>query len=476
MATGCQSRSTSHAALPDRPLVDWSATSMAKAVLTKQVSSVDLVEACLRQIAAVNPKLNAVVQTCAELALQQAKSADAAIQRGERVGVLHGVPMTIKDSFDTAGIISTGGTEGRATFIPPKDASVVARLKQAGAILLGKTNTPEFTLRVETDNLVYGRTSNPYDASRTTGGSSGGAVAIVAACGSPFDIGSDTGGSIRIPAHLCGIAGLKPTAGRTSRAGHIVPFGGHLDSWTQAGPLSRYVEDLGLVLSVIAGGDWQDPHVVDMPLGQAASVVLKGLRVAFFTDNGLDPASPEISKAVRDVAQSLAAVGATVQEERPPHFDRIDEIMGRVGLGDGGAWVQRLVQRAGTTKLSEPIEAWTTSLKPIPAAELTAGIEMMDQYRSGVLSFMQSREVILCPAESVHALPHGEMEKRRRTLTYTLPFNITGQPAAVVRAATSSEGLPIGVQIVARHWREDVALAVASHVERTFGGWQKPRI
>jgi len=196
-----------------------SASDIARAIRAKQASSREVVAACIARIERVNPGLNAVVATRFEAALDDADAADAATARGVSVGPLHGVPVTIKDSFDTADLVSTWGTPGRRAFVPPVDATVVARLRAAGAILLGKTNTPEFTLGFETVNPVYGRTNNPYDRARTPGGSSGGAAAIVAAGGVPLEIGSDTGGSIRLPAHFCGIAGIRPTAARVSRAG-----------------------------------------------------------------------------------------------------------------------------------------------------------------------------------------------------------------------------------------------------------------
>jgi len=249
-------------------LIYASATALAKAIRAKEVSSQEVIHAYLERVEGVNPQLNAVVQLTADMARQHAREADKALARGEVRGPLHGVPMTVKDSLDTAGVITTAGTLGRASFVPAQDATVVARLRAAGAILLGKTNTPELTLSSETDNLVYGRTNNPYDPSLIPGGSSGGAAAIVAAGGSPFDLGSDTGGSIRQPAHFCGIAGIKPTSGRVPRTGHIISFDmGALDALTQIGPMARFVQDLALILPVIAGVDWRDPAVVPMPLG-----------------------------------------------------------------------------------------------------------------------------------------------------------------------------------------------------------------
>ena len=229
--------------------------------------------ALLSRIEQVNGELNAVVQLSAQGAQTEAEAADAQLARGAVRGPLHGVPITIKDSLDTAGIVSTGGTTGRREFVPDHDATVVRRLREADAIILGKTNTPELTLSFETDNQVYGRTDNPFDVARTSGGSSGGAAAIIAAGGSPLDIGSDTGGSIRVPAHCCGITGLRPTSGRVPRTGHIVPYGlGSLDSLTTLGPMARRVEDLALTLPVISGVDWRDPTVVPLPLGDPKEV------------------------------------------------------------------------------------------------------------------------------------------------------------------------------------------------------------
>jgi amidase len=207
-------------------------TELAEAIRAKHVSSLEVVRACLRRIAEVNPTINAVVRL-ADDAEDRARTADAALAAGAEHGPLHGVPFTIKDSLDTAGLVTTAGTTGWAGRVPGRDATVVARLKAAGGILLGKTNTPEFTWSDETDNLVYGRTNNPYDPERTPGGSSGGPGAIVAAGGSPFDIGSDTGDSIRQPSHVCGIAGIKPTSGRVPRTGHTPSFRGILESLTQ---------------------------------------------------------------------------------------------------------------------------------------------------------------------------------------------------------------------------------------------------
>ena len=387
----------------------------------KQVSSEEVVREHLTRIAAVNPKLNAVVQLRGDGALEDARHADAALARGDRLGPLHGVPMTIKDSLDTAGVITTAGTKGRAHYIPPTDATVVARLKAAGAILLGKTNTPEFTLGIETDNLVYGRTNNPYDLTRMVGGSSGGPAAIVAAEGSPFDVGSDTGGSIRMPAHHCGVAGLKPTSCRVPRTGHIVSYGaGHLDAFTQLGPIARYVDDLEFLLPILIGMDWQDPAIVDMPLGHSSDVSLTHLRVAFFTDNKIDPVTPAISDAVRKSASVLEKAGAHIEEAAPSELADTMDVVGPVVLGDGGAWCKRMIERAGTKELTPNVRGIASFDDPLPTGEFTAALERVDRYRSAFLRFMKDHDVILCPVESYTALPHGKALKRPAE-TYVYP-------------------------------------------------------
>ncbi len=300
-------------------LIWTSATSLARAIRDRDVSSEEVVRAHLDRIEEVNPKLNAVVQLAAERALSEAQAADAALAHGDLKGPLHGVPITLKDSIDTEGIVTTGGTKGRASFVPHRDATVGARLRNAGAILMGKTNTPELTMAAGTDNLIYGRTNNPYDLSRSPGGSSGGAGAIIASGGSPLDLGSDTGGSIRLPAHFCGIAGIKPTSGRVPRTGHIIPWGlGAVDAFTQIGPMARFVEDLILALPILSGVDWEDPAIVPMPLEDPDAVDPKRLRVAVYTDDGKVPPTPEIALAVKAAASAVRDAGASVEEDRPP--------------------------------------------------------------------------------------------------------------------------------------------------------------
>lgn len=452
-------------------MLSATATQLAAAIRTKQVSSAEVVNACLERIEAVNPTLNAVVQLAADTARAHARQADQALARGELRGPLHGVPMTIKDSLDTAGVISTGGTTGRAAFVPDEDATVVARLREAGAILLGKTNTPEFTLSFETDNLLYGRTSNPYGPSRTSGGSSGGAAAIIAAGGAPFDIGSDYGGSIRLPAHCCGITGLKPTSGRVPRTGHILPFGGLLDSFQQLGPLARRVEDLRLIFPLIAGPDWIDPAIVPMPVGDPADVELKKLRIAFHTDNGIVSPTPDTIATVRQAAAALADSVLLVEEVRPTGIEQTYDLMMGLNMADGSAGIKRLLRQAGTTRHTfEGLD----ERNPLSSAQVDILVSWWYRFRSTLLSFFKNYDAIVCPVNACPALLHGTTKRHWPAFSYTMTYNLTGWPGVVVRGGTSAQGLPIGVQIVAQPWREDVALAVAGHLEQALGGFQAP--
>ncbi len=456
---------------PTTEVIFMSATKLAEWIREKKVSSEEAVKACVKRIEQVNPKINAVVQLCAERALVEAKEADALLTKGKLKGALHGVPMTIKDSFDTAGVVSTGGTLGRKDYIPGKDATVVARLREAGAILLGKTNTPELTLSGATDNLVYGPTKNPHNLGYQPGGSSGGAAAIVAAGGSPFDIGSDYGGSIRWPAHACGITGIKPTTGRAPRTGHIVDYGGAFDAFQQVGPLARRVEDLALILPIISGPDYIDAAIAPVPLGDPASVSLKSLRVAYYTTDGVQEPTPEIQAVVKKCAGLMDGAAAKVAEARPPMLKEAGEIRDKLIRADERAHVKRLLKKAGTRQTSPLLRLDGELLTP---AQFTEQVEKLDACRSAMLAFLEDYDIILCPVNARPAPPLGE-ELTPLSASYTRVYNISGWPAAVVRAGTSPEGLPLGIQIVGRPWTEDVVLAVAAYIESKTGGWQRPK-
>jgi amidase len=460
----------------DVPLWSRSAGWLAQAIASREVSSVEVAETCLARIEDVNPRVNAVVRLAPD-ALTRAGDADAAIAAGGTLGPLHGVPFTIKDSLDTAGVVTTAGTAGWRDRMPSRDATVVARLRAAGGILLGKTNTPEFTWANETDNDVYGRTSNPYDLDRTTGGSSGGSAAVVAFGGSPFDIGSDTGNSVRQPAHLCGVAGIKPTSGRVPRTGHWPGYGGLFESFTQLGPISRRVDDLDLVLRVIAGPDGEDPHVAPVALREASTVNVQALRVAWFADNGIRTPTPETTAAVHAAVDALTAAGAACEENLPADIVDARPAWEAVIRADGFAWLWRLIEAAGTPGHGSYDRFGWVRLRPgepVPGDVVGKAMERADAVRGRLLRWFGHFDVLVSPVLPAPAVRHGESVTAAYGDTYSEIHNLTGWPAVTVRAATSPEGLPIGVQLVAHPWREDVALAAARVVEAATGGWQAP--
>jgi amidase len=454
------------------------ASGMARAIREKKISSAELLQAHVERIETVNSKLNAIVQLPAERVMEEARAADAALARGEIKGPLHGVPVTFKDAIETAGIISTGGTLGRRSFIPQQDAVVVKRLRDAGAIVLGKTNCPEFGWAWESDNLIYGRTNNPYDLSLSPGGSSGGESALIAAGGSPLGFGSDAGGSVRFPANCCGLASIKPTSGRIPRTGHFPGPGGTLDALWQIGPLARKVENLELALKIVAGVDGHDPAIVPAPLGNTATVDLKKLCVAFHADNGIASPEPEIADAVRKAASALSEAGVKVEEALPPGISETFETYRGLFCADGGAGLKALTELAGTQEI-HPLLQQALEIQQqhgISMADYGALVARWGAFRSTMLGFMERYDGILSPVCSFAGMVHGSTYKRLPSFSYTMTYNLTGWPAAVVRAANSSEGLPIGIQIAARPWHEHVALAIARQLEEAFGGWQAPAI
>ena len=473
-------RSARAAAMAPDSVLAASAAEAARMLREKQITAVELVKRCYQRIDQVNPLINAVVATCRERALAEAEDADAMTSKGRSKGPLHGVPFTVKDSFDTAGLVSTGGTLGRKDFVPGADATVVARARAAGAILLGKTNTPEFTLGgggKGTVNLVYGLTKNPYDVNYQPSGSSGGAGAIVAAAGSFFDIGSDYGGSIRGPAFANGIAGIKPTLGRIPRTGHIVGYGGAFDSFQETGPLARRVEDLALLLPILSGPDDWDAAMAPVPLADPKSVDLRTLRVAYYTTNGeLDP-TPEIQATVTDAVGHFKRLGAKVAEDRPPKMKELGEARQAFNSADGREHIRRLLKAHGTTQASPGLRI---DGEVLPSPEFTRLCEVMDAIKSEQLAWFEKYDLIVCPASQRAPIPldYERPANFPRGGSYSSEYNTTGWPAGVVRCGTSAEapGLPLGVQLVAQPWRDHIVIAAMAHIERQTGGWKPASI
>ncbi|SPE36041.1 Amidase [Candidatus Sulfopaludibacter sp. SbA3] len=455
-------------------ILTQSGVAQARCVRQGALSSAELVEAHLDRIAEVNPRLNAAVDVLAEQAREGARAADERRARGALLGPLDGVPFSIKDSIEVAGTVCSAGTLGFRHAAPSlRDATLVARLRAAGAIPIARTNLPDLLFAFESDNLIHGRTNNPYDESRTSGGSSGGEAALIAACGSPFGLGSDAAGSVRLPAHFCGIASLKPTSGRLPRTGHVPGAGGWIETLWQIGPMARRVEDLCALMAILAGPDGQDHTVVPMPLGDPRAIDVAGLRIAWFSDNGIAAPTEETAVLVETAAQALGA-----KKCRPPRiqesYDREMELIGP----DGGDGLRAYLREIGSTRTHPLLDGWLNKLELYRTGVL--GFEkywdLLHRFRAGMYAFLQDYDAILSPVCATPAVPHGTSidDATFRGFSYTMTYNVTGWPAAVVRCGESRERLPIDLQIAAHPWREDVALAVALRLEELFGGWKAP--
>ena len=421
-----------------------SAVELVKALQQGKLTSVQVVEHYLARIDAVNSHINAVTAVASD-ALDRAMEADATQAKGQILGPLHGVPFTVKDVFGTMGLVSPLDQRIRYRSAPLDDCTVVARLKAAGAILLGKTNCPPNGSGMDTENAICGRTLNPYDLKRSPGGSSGGEAALVAAIGTPMGLGSDLSGGLRVPAHYCGVAALKPTAGRVPNSGVYNQPGGLTDPRTQIGPVARTVNDLALILSVIAGPDSHDSSVAPVPMRSMTDVKLGDLTIAFFLEEDGYPVSQAIQNAVGAAAQSLARAGALVEPQQP----------------------RELIRN------SRDIDYYWKEMAGTPGRDLVELFAAWDALRSQMLPFMARYDAIICPPDHHPAPPFKNRDANR--FAYTVPFSLTGYPVAVVRVG-EADGLPLGVQIATRPWREDVALAIAKWLESEFGGWRRSPI
>lgn len=418
-----------------------SATQLIRAIHARELTAREVVEAFQAQLEAVNPRLNAVT-AMAEDALDQARLADERQAQGEELGLLHGLPFTVKDTFDTSGLQSQLEFRIRKKLVARKDATVVERMKQAGAILLAKTNCPPSGSGADTENAIVGQTRNPHNASRSPGGSSGGEAALIAAGGSPLGLGSDTGGGLRVPAAFCGVTALKPTQGRVPNSGVYNQPGGFTDQRTQIGPVALSAEDLLLALRTISGPDYLDAGVVAKPLYDPEQLPLRDLTIASFAYDPASLVTSSTANAVGASGQALARAGVQVVENRP-----LDLIGGARDLDQG--W-RRMAGTRGQDVV-ELLHAW-------------------DQFRTNLLQYIRYYDAILCPAVHHTAPAIGARDNQR--FDYTVPFSLTGYPAVVVPVAVDEEGLPVAVQIVSHPWREDIVLALAAALEEAFQGWQ----
>jgi Asp-tRNA(Asn)/Glu-tRNA(Gln) amidotransferase A subunit family amidase len=457
-----------------------STTKLAELVRSRQASPVEIVQAHLDRIERLNPSLNAVV-TIAPDAIDKAKEAEAAVMRGDALGPLHGVPLTVKDTIETAGLRTTSGSAMRSEFVPTRDARAVARLKDAGAIILGQTNAAEMAMDYTADNPVFGRTNNPYNPLLTPGGSSGGEAAAIAACMSPGGIGSDLAGSIRIPAHFCGIAGLKPTVGRVPGDGQFPPSTGPYSLGSVIGPMARCVTDLQLLFEVLAG---------IQPAGESGKLVenlrasMRGWRVAFYTDDGVSPVTEETRRAVETAARALTEFGLVTEEIRPPGVERGHDLW--LKLFSRASVVQLRNVYAGHEEKGGEFVRWrlaTADDTPPPSLDdyINSWLER-DSLRASLVEWMEDRPLIIAPVGATPAYQHGTLKvavgertlSTFRAFSYSQTFNVFDLPVVVVPAGRTSEGLPIGVQIIGRPFAEHSVMAAAALIEETLGGWQTP--
>jgi len=457
-----------------KEILELSGVAQGRLVREGSISSAELVRMHLERIAQVNPQLNAVVEVLEEQALAGARAADERRERGEQLGPFDGVPFSIKDSIEVAGTSCSAGTLGfRHAPRSPHDATLVHRLRSAGAVPLARTNLPDLLFAFETDNLIYGRTNNPYDLSCTSGGSSGGEAALIASCGSPFGLGSDAAGSVRLPAHFCGIASIKPTSGRLPRTGHVPPAGGWIEALWQIGPMARRVEDLCVMMPLLAGSDGRDHTVVSMPCGDPRSVDVKQLRIAWFEDNGIVLPCPDTAAVVEGAAQILGACHC-----RPPRLEESYDLeMALIGA-DGGDGLRAYLREIGSARTHPLLDGWLRKLEPYRSGIDGFANRWSDlfRFRSAMFEFLADYDAVISPVCATPAVPHGRSidDQTFRGFSYTMTYNVAGWPAAVVRCGETAEGLPIGVQVAAAPWREDVALAVALRLEECFGGWKGP--
>jgi amidase len=509
-------------------LVFLPAHQLAEMIRTGKITSQGVVEAYLEQISHVNPKLNAIVTLDAEGARKRAREADEALKRGEIWGPLHGVPVTIKDNYATKGIRTTNSMQELADYVPKYDATVVDRLRKAGAIILGKTNLPSMAMDIQTNSPVFGITNNPWDIRRTPGGSSGGEAAAVATGMTALGIGNDIGGSIRIPAHFCGIYGIKPTENFVSTHG-VTP--GMKESEFRAvrhmaccGPLARSIEDLRLALSIIAGPDIKNPDVPWVDLSRQPAKDLKGLRISWSDDFGKVPVSAETREALKYFTEKLAAHGCKVERMNTTIFD--DHLKALMPEAKNLYGVQ--------TDDSRPIgfrEAWTTYgklmdmelgvyqpsffrfisylfggsfRKDVPMITMVfpqsyekylETLTERDFFVTAMDAFLSDRDVLLCPVTCTPAFEHiapwryfgpypvytdpvlvdGKPVKYLvANMSYTSIFNLTGNPVVVIPIAYTREGIPIGIQIVGKRWRDMELLAIAEELDKVAKAYRKP--
>ena len=448
------------------------------ALLTQgRISAVELAEEHIRQIERLNPKLNALIEFDAEKLRAEAREA--------RDGPLAGLPMTVKSSIEVKGYRCEIGSVLNRGHVAHEDAEAVTRLRAAGATLLGTTNCPELLMAYETDNLLYGRTCNPWDLEHTAGGSSGGEAAAIAAGLSACGLGSDSGGSVRVPAHFCGIAALKPTPGRMPARGHRPPSVGPFSSLGAVGPMGRTIADVALLFRVLCAQDPLDPESAPVGLREISREKAKQIPIGWFEDDGLTPVTEETREAVREAARALERRGFRVQRFRPTVLEEARRLWWNFFVQCGEMFYREILR--GREELLSPVFRGFLGIaraeEPLNAESLLRAWAESNLIRHKWLAEMKDFPVLLCPACAIPAFQHGDREWTvggqrigyLDAMRYTQWFNLFAAPAAVVPVGRSGNGLPIGVQVAGRPFEDEAVLAVADVIDRGFG-YQTPPI
>jgi len=437
----------------------------------RSISPAELAEEYIRQIERLNPQLNALIEFDAERVRSEARAA--------KTGPLAGLPITVKSSIEVKGYRCEIGSALNRGHVAHEDAEAVARLRRAGATVLGTTNCPEFLMAYETDNLLYGRTSNPWNLEHSAGGSSGGEAAAIAAGLSACGLGSDSGGSVREPAHFCGIASLKPTTGRVPARGHRPSSVGPFSILGAVGPMARTIADVALLFRTLCAQDPLDPESAPINNRELRLDDVKGIPIGWFEDDGLTPVTPETRQAVRDAAIALERQGFNVQPFRPTALEEARRLWSIFFVQCGEMFYREAIE-GREHQLSPVFRGFldiARSEKPLTADSLLRAWAECDMVRHKLLAEMQAFPILLCPVCAVPAFRHGERGwtvdgqsvRYLDAMRYTQWFNLFASPAAVVPVARSGQGMPIGVQIAGRPFEDEAVLAVAAAVEREFG-------
>ena len=459
-----------------------SATEIAHLVRSRQVSPTEVVREHAERIQRLNPALNAFAHLDLERASAEAKRIESLVMSGSAEGTLLGVPVTIKSCIDVKGLQCAAGSRLRANYVALEDATLVSRLRHAGAIVIGNTTTPEMLMAYHTESEIHGRTNNPWDLGRTPGGSSGGEAAAISSCMSVAGIGSDAGGSIRVPAHFTGICGLKPTPGLIPTTGHYPACAGPFALIGVVGPMARTVKDLQLLFTATAGYDSRDPASAPITVAPSNRAKLKKLRVGYYEDDGEFAPTADTILAVRMAAESLRDAGFEVEPFRPQGLVKARELWKLIFVEAGAMLLSSAIRGLENESSSNTREFLAlAATQPIMTGErlLNTLIEM-DQLRLQIKEQMRDFPILLSPVCSIPAFLHKSAgwgpehaADYLRTMSYSQHYNLLGNPAATVPVGQSAEGLPIGVQVIGRPYKDMEVLAVAGILNEQYT-WKEP--